>query len=192
VRVLLIAPPGAGKGTQAKRIADRYGIPHISSGELLRGHVKSGTDVGRDVQHALAQGDLVPDDVVISVLAGPVLEAAQSGGYVLDGFPRTAQQAQMARELAEPLNIEVQSTVSLDVPTEELLRRLFRRSQLDGRSDDTEDVIRHRLDVFGETGEELLGYYDERGLLQRIDGTGDLDEVSERLWKVLDPLRADA
>lgn len=192
MRVLLIAPPGAGKGTQAKRIADRYGIPHISSGELLRGHVKSGTDVGRDVQHALAQGDLVPDDVVISVLAGPVLEAAQSGGYVLDGFPRTAQQAQMARELAEPLNIEVQSTVSLDVPTEELLRRLFRRSQLDGRSDDTEDVIRHRLDVFGETGEELLGYYDERGLLQRIDGTGDLDEVSERLWKVLDPLRADA
>jgi adenylate kinase len=190
--VLLIAPPGAGKGTQAKRIADRYGIRHISSGEVLRGHVQRGTDVGRDVRELLAGGDLVPDDVVLAVLAEPVLQAAGAGGYVLDGFPRTAHQAQTARDLAEPFAAEVQATISLDVPRDELLRRLFRRAQLDGRSDDTQDVIRHRLDVFDETGEELLDYYDGRGLLSRIDGTGDPDDVSDRLWKVLDPLRADA
>jgi adenylate kinase len=189
MRVLLIAPPGAGKGTQAKRIAERYGVPHISSGEVLRGHVKRSTAIGREVQRALAQGDLVPDAVVISVLAEPVLEAAESGGYVLDGFPRTAHQAEVARDLAEPLGVEVQRAVALEVPEDELLGRLLKRSQLDGRVDDTEDVIRHRLKVFGASEGELIDYYDKRGLLDRVDGTGSPDEVSERLWKVLDPLR---
>src|SRR5688500_18667168 len=111
MRILLVAAPGAGKGTQATRIEARYGITHISSGELLRSHVGRGTAIGRQVQRYVAAGDLVPDEIVIAVLAEPVLEAAESGGYVLDGFPRTAHQAQVAYELAAPREVEVQRTV---------------------------------------------------------------------------------
>jgi adenylate kinase len=192
MRVLLVAPPGAGKGTQAERIAERYGIPHLSSGEVLRHHIERRTAIGREVQRFVANGDLVPDEIVISTLAEPVLEAAESGGYVLDGFPRNAHQARIAYDLAEPLGIEVQCTVSLVVPQDELLRRLFRRAEVEGRIDDTEDVIRHRLEVFDAASDELLRYYDERGILRRVDGTGSPDLVSARLWEVLDPLRSAA
>ena len=189
MRVLLVAAPGAGKGTQATRIAERYGIRHISSGELLRSHVERGTAIGRDVAAFLASGDLVPDEVVISVLAEPVLDAAVAGGYVLDGFPRTAHQAEVARELARPRNTEVQITLALDVPHDELLRRLVRRSELEDRSDDSEETIRHRLDVFDASCVQLLDYYDQLGILRRVDGLGTVDEVSERVWAVLDPMR---
>lgn len=191
MRILLVSPPGAGKGTQAARIAARYGITHISSGELLRRHVERGTAIGRQVQRYVHDGDLVPDEIVIAVLAEPVLEAAESGGYVLDGFPRTAHQAEVAYELAAPRSVEVQLTLALDVPQEELLRRLFHRARTEGRADDTEEVIRHRLDVFAATADGLLGYYDGRGILARVDGTGTPDEVSERVWDVLDPLRTE-
>ena len=189
MRVLLVAAPGAGKGTQATRIAARYGVMHISSGDLLRRHVQRGTAIGRRVQSVVAAGDLVPDEVVISVLSEPVLEAAQSGGYVLDGFPRTAHQAEVAYELAHPLNVEVQVTLALEVPHEELLRRLLDRARVEGRADDNETVIRHRLDVYDETSNDLLAYYEKRDILCRVDGTGTVDEVSERVWEALDPWR---
>ena len=189
MRVLLVAPPGAGKGTQADRISKRYGIPHISSGEVLRKHIERGTAIGHEVQRFVANGDLVPDEIVISTLAEPVLEAAESGGYVLDGFPRNAHQARMAYDLAEPLGINVQHVVALDVPRDELLRRLRHRSGIESRADDTAEVIQHRLEVDEASSADLLGYYDERGILSRVDGMGTPDEVSERLWAVLDPLR---
>ena len=189
MRVLLVAAPGAGKGTQATRIAARYGVTHISSGELLRRHVDRDTTIGRRVKAFVARGDLVPDEIVISVLSEPVLEAAGSGGYVLDGFPRTAHQAELAFELAEPLGVEVQVTLTLDVPRDELLRRLLDRAHVEGRMDDTEEVIRHRLDVFDDSSNKLLEYYDGRGILRRVDGLGPIDEVSERVWAALDPWR---
>lgn len=189
MRALLVAAPGAGKGTQATRIAARYGITHISSGDLLRRHVERGSAIGKRVKQIVQRGDLVPDEIVISVLSESVLEAAASGGYVLDGFPRTAHQAEVAYELAAPLNVEVKVTVVLDVPRDELLRRLLHRAQVDNRADDTEEVIRHRLDVYEETADALLDYYDRRGILRRIDGLGTVDEVSQRIWKALDPLR---
>ena len=189
MRALLVAAPGAGKGTQATRIAARYGITHISSGDLLRRHVERGSAIGKRVKQIVQRGDLVPDEIVISVLSESVWEAAASGGYVLDGFPRTAHQAEVAYELAAPLNVEVKVTVVLDVPRDELLRRLLHRAQVDNRADDTEEVIRHRLDVYEETADALLDYYDRRGILRRIDGLGTVDEVSQRIWKALDPLR---
>jgi adenylate kinase len=189
MRVLLVAAPGAGKGTQATRIAQRYGITHISSGDLLRRHVQRGTTIGRKVQAFVQRGDLVPDEIVISILSEPVLEAAGAGGYVLDGFPRTAHQAEMAYELAHPLDVEVQVTVALDVPRDELLRRLLHRAAVEGRADDTEAVILHRLDVYDETSNALLGYYDGRGILRRVDGLGTVDEVRKRIWDALDPFR---
>ena len=189
MRALLVAAPGAGKGTQATRIAARYGITHISSGDLLRRHVERGSAIGRQVKQIVQRGDLVPDEIVISVLSEPVLEAAASGGYVLDGFPRTAHQAEVAYELAAPLNVEVKVTVVLEVPRDELLRRLLHRAQVDNRADDNEAVIRHRLDVYSETADALLDYYEQRGILRRIDGLGTVDEVSRRIWAALDPLR---
>ena len=190
MRVLLVAAPGAGKGTQATRIAARYGITHISSGEVLRGHVDRRTNIGRRVQAFVASGDLVPDEVVLSVLSEPVLEAAGSGGYVLDGFPRTGHQAEIAYKIAAPLGVEVQVTVALEVPGDELLRRLLHRAQVEGRPDDTEAVIRHRLEVFEATAADLLGYYEGRGILARVNGLGTVDEVSARVFAVLDPLRS--
>lgn len=190
MRVLLVAPPGAGKGTQADRISERYGIPHISSGEVLRKHIERGTAIGREVQRFVANGDLVPDEIVISTLAEPVLEAAESGGYVLDGFPRNAHQARMAYDLAEPLGIGVQHVVALEVPRDELLRRLRHRAGVERRADDTDDVVEHRLELDEASSADLLGYYDERGILSRVDGTGTPDDVSGRLWAVLDLLRA--
>lgn len=188
MRVLLVAPPGAGKGTQATRISARYAIPHISSGDVLRSHIERGTAIGREVQRFVAKGDLVPDEIVISTLAEPVLEAAESGGYVLDGFPRNAHQARMAYDLAEPLGIEVQHVVALEVPRDELLRRLRTRAQVEGRVDDTDEVIEHRLELDEAGSADLLAYYDERGILSRVDGTGAPDAVSERLWAVLDAI----
>ncbi|HEX7168394.1 MAG TPA: adenylate kinase [Acidimicrobiales bacterium] len=191
MRVLLVAAPGAGKGTQATRIAARYGIRHISSGELLRLHVDDGTPVGEEVKAYVARGDLVPDEIVVSVLAQPVLAAAAAGGYVLDGFPRTAHQAEVAYDLAHPAGVEVQVALAIDVPAEELLRRLLQRRTVEGRTDDAEATIRHRLEVFDDTAAELLGYYETRGILYRVDGVGTVDEVSDRIWRVLDPLRSD-
>jgi len=121
-----------------------------------------------------------------------VLEAAGSGGYVLDGFPRTAHQAEIAYELAAPLGVDVQVTVVLDVPRDELLRRLLQRAHLDGRVDDTEDVIRHRLEVYDQTAGALVAHYESRGIVERVDGLGRVDDVSERIWAVLDPLRTGA
>lgn len=192
MRVLLVAAPGAGKGTQATRIAARYGIAHISSGEVLRSHVRRGTAIGNQVDAIVQRGDLVPDEIVISILSEPVLEAAGSGGYVLDGFPRTAHQAEIAYELAAPLGVDVQVAVVLDVPRDELLRRLLQRAHLDGRVDDTEAVIRHRLEVYDETAGALVAHYEGRGIVERIDGLGRVDDVSERIWAVLDPLRTGA
>jgi adenylate kinase len=187
MRVLLVAAPGAGKGTQATRIAARYGVTHISSGELLRRHVQQESPIGQQVAAIVAAGDLVPDEIVISVLSEPVLEAAATGGYVLDGFPRTAHQAEVAYELAEPRGVEVQVTLTLDVPRGELLSRLLERATRDGRVDDTEEVIRHRLDVYDASANELLAYYEDRGVLQRVDGLGEVDAVSARIWDALDP-----
>lgn len=189
MRVLLVAAPGAGKGTQAARISARYGVTHISSGDLLRSHVERSTSIGRKVKEVMAAGDLVPDEVVLSILSEPVLEAAGAGGYVLDGFPRTAHQADLAYKIAHPLGVEVQATVTLEVPNDELLRRLMHRAEVDGRPDDDEAVIRHRLEVYEKSAAELLEYYDGRGILHRVDGAGEVDDVSARLWATLDPLR---
>src|SRR5450756_511019 len=147
MRLLLIGAPGAGKGTQAERLAERFGIEHISSGDLLRQHVREQTSIGQTIRAYVDAGDLVPDAVVMDMLRKPVVTAAESCGYVLDGFPRTVDQAKAAFEIASALGVEVQAAVHLDVPDEQLIRRLLARSRA---SDDSEEVIAHRLQVYRE------------------------------------------
>ena len=168
MRLLLIGAPGAGKGTQAGLLAERFGIAHISSGDLLRQHVKDRTSIGQTIKTYVDAGDLVPDAVVMDMLRKPVVTAAESGGYVLDGFPRTVDQAKAAFEVARELGVQVQAAVHLDVPDEELIRRLLARGR---GSDDTEEVIAHRLQVYREKTIPLLEYYAGREWMFIVDGT---------------------
>ncbi|MFC7546701.1 adenylate kinase [Plantactinospora sp. GCM10030261] len=182
MRLLLIGAPGAGKGTQAVRIAEHFGIPHISSGDLLRRHIAEETSIGRSVRDTMRRGDLVSDGIVMDVLRKPVEAAARNGGYVLDGFPRTVEQAEVAYLVARDIGASVQVALFLDVPREELIRRLVARGQESGRTDDTEDVIKHRLEVYEEHTMPLLDYYQRRERLVTVNGSRPMDEVT---WSVI-------
>jgi adenylate kinase len=182
MRLLLIGAPGAGKGTQAVRIAEHFGIPHISSGELLRRHVAKGTSIGRMVQETMERGDLVSDGVVMDVLRKPVEAASRRGGYVLDGFPRTVEQAHAAYLVARNIGASVQVALYLAVPRDELMSRMLARGTESGRLDDTEEIIKHRLDVFEERTMPLLDYYAQRERLVTVNGARPINEVT---WSVI-------
>jgi adenylate kinase len=187
MRLLLIGAPGAGKGTQAERLAQRFGIAHISSGDLLRQHVKDQTSLGQTIKSYVSNGDLVPDGVVMDMLRKPVVAAAAAGGYVLDGFPRTVEQAKASFPTARALGVEVQAAVHLDVAREELVRRLLSRRR---GLDDTEAVIEHRLQVYLDKTVPLLEYYAGREWMFTVDGAQPPDvvhaEILTRLQKLAD------
>jgi adenylate kinase len=176
MRLLLIGAPGAGKGTQAELLASRFGIAHISSGDLLRQHVKDQTSLGQTIKSYLDRGDLVPDGVVMDMLYKPVVAAVQAGGYVLDGFPRTVEQAVASFPTAHALGAQVQVAVHLDVAQAELVRRLLARRR---GSEDTEAVIEHRLQVYLDKTVPLLEYYADREWLFTVHGSQSADAVHE-------------
>ena len=187
MRLLLIGAPGAGKGTQAERLAKHFGIAHISSGDLLRQHVKDGTSLGQTTKSYVDKGDLVPDDLVMDMLRKPVAAAAEAGGYVLDGFPRTVEQAKASFPTARALGAEVQAAIHLDVAREELVRRLLARRR---GSDDTEAVIENRLQVYLDKTVPLLEYYAGREWMFTVDGSQPPDavhaDILARLKKLAD------
>jgi adenylate kinase len=174
MRLLLIGAPGAGKGTQAELLAARFGIAHISSGDLLRQHVRDQTSLGRTVKSYLNRGDLVPDGLVMAVLREPVLAAAT--GYVLDGFPRTVEQAKASYAVVRPLGAEVQAAIHLDVPRDELRRRLLARGR---GSEDAGAVIEHRLKMYQEKTVPLLDYYASREWMFTVDGARPAETVHQ-------------
>lgn len=186
MRLLLIGAPGSGKGTQAIRLAEHFGLTHISSGDLLRHHVTEGTPLGKEVQQYVTRGDLVPDTLLMDVLRKPVVAASKSGGYILDGFPRTLEQAEIAYATAKDLGVEAQVAVHLDVPRAELVRRLLARGR---GNDDTAEVIEHRLEVYMEHTVPMLDYYQQREELVRVDGGRSPDEVSWALVSELQRIR---
>jgi len=176
MRLLLIGAPGSGKGTQAELLARRFGIAHISSGDLLRQHVTDLTSLGLIAKRYVDDGDLVPDGLVMDMLRKPVVAAAEAGGYVLDGFPRTVEQAEASFAVAQPLGAEVQAAVHLDVPRQELVRRLLRRHR---GSDDTEAVIENRLQVYLDRTVPLLRYYAGREWMFTVNGAQPPEAVHE-------------
>jgi adenylate kinase len=178
VRLLLLAPPGAGKGTQGERLAAWSGVRHIAAGDLLRAEARVGGALGRQIADCQARGDLVPDQIVLDVLIPVITEAAARGGYILDGFPRTLPQATAAAELAARLGVTLHAAVYLHAPEAVLTRRLLDRARQSGRADDTADVIRHRLRVFAETTGQLVPYYTERGILVAVDADQPPDSVT--------------
>jgi len=185
VRLLLIGAPGSGKGTQAVRLAERFGITHISSGDLLRQHVRDLTPIGQTIKEYVDAGDLVPDSVVMDMLYKPVLAATEQGGYVLDGFPRTVEQAEAAYDVAHKLGAEVKASIHLDVPNDELVRRLLARSR---GSEDSAEVIEHRLQVYREKTVPLLDYYARREWLVTVDGTQSEEDVHESIARQVSAL----
>jgi adenylate kinase len=186
MRMLLIGAPGSGKGTQAELIAARFGITHISSGDLLRQHVNEGTAIGRVAKEYLTRGDLVPDAVVMDMLRKPTVAATRTGGYVLDGFPRTVDQAEAAYETARGLGVAVEVALYLEVPATELTRRLLARGR---GQDDTPDVIAHRLEVFEEKTRPMLEYYARREELLTVNGARPVNEVAWSITVQLQQLR---
>ena len=178
MRLLLLAPPGAGKGTQGERLAARFGVRHIAAGDLLRAEARAGGRLGREIAAYQARGDLVPDQIVLDALTPAVVEAAADGGYILDGFPRTLPQATAAAELAVRLGVSLDAAVYLHAPDAVLTRRLLDRASQDGRPDDVADVIQHRLRVFATTTGPLVPYYEERGILITVDADQPPDSVT--------------
>jgi adenylate kinase len=178
MKLLLLAPPGAGKGTQGQRLAAWSGARHIAAGDLLRAEAQADTARGRQITACQARGDLVPDQIVLDLLTPAVVEAAAEGGYILDGFPRTLPQATAAAELATRLGVTLDAAIYLHAPDAVLTRRLLDRASQGGRSDDTADVIRHRLQVFTETTGPLIAYYRDRSILVAVDADQPPDSVT--------------
>ncbi|MET7403822.1 adenylate kinase [Dactylosporangium sp. NPDC005572] len=189
MRVLLVAPPGAGKGTQGALIASHFKIPHIAIGDLLRDHVARGTELGRRVQGHLDRGDLVPDDIVLGLLREHLAAAKAAGtGYVLDGIPRTLEQAKAAYATAKELGMTVNVVLHLKADDDEVTRRLLARAQQEHRSDDTADVIRQRLELYRQVTQPVLEWYAQRGVLVSVDAMRPADQVGREILAALDAM----
>lgn len=180
-RVVLFGPPGVGKGTQGSRLAAALGVPAISTGDLFRAHVSNGTDLGKRVSALIASGDYVPDSVTNAMLDERLAEPDAAAGFLLDGYPRTADQVAELDRLLALQGVSLDRVILLGAPEEVLEERLLGRAAQQGRSDDTPEVIRHRLGVYHRETEPLVALYDAADLVLRVDGTGTPDEVHERL-----------
>ena len=190
MRILLVAPPGAGKGTQGALIATHFGIPHIATGDLLREHVARGTKLGRAVRDHLARGELVPDEIVLEMVRKAFDEAkADGGGYVLDGMPRNMTQARALYDISRSMGMTANVALHLKADDEELTRRLLARAVLEGRTDDTEDVIRRRLALYHEVTHPIVEWYAGRGILVAVDGVRPVERVARQILTALEAMR---
>jgi adenylate kinase len=183
VRLVLVGPPGAGKGTQAAVISGKLGVPHISTGDIFRANVGQGTPLGQQAQQYMDAGELVPDEVTNAMVADRLAQPDARSGFLLDGYPRNVGQADVLAELLSASGAHLDAVVEIVVDTEHLLERLRARGQ--GRVDDAEDVIRHRLDVYASETAPLVDYYRALSLLRTVDGVGAVEDVSARILDVL-------
>ena len=189
MRMIFMGPPGAGKGTQAKLVADKYGIPAISTGDIFRANVSQGTELGQKAQQFMDAGEYVPDEVTNLMVRNRIDEDDAQPGFLLDGYPRTLAQVEELDGMIRHTGHELDAVVVLTVDAEELVQRLLQRAETDGRSDDTEDVVRRRQEVYTEQTEPLIGVYRDRGLLVEVDGMGPVEEVNARIFGALQDVR---
>jgi adenylate kinase len=190
MRVLLVAPPGAGKGTQGALIANHFDVPHIATGDLLRDNVARRTELGIAVQERLDKGELVPDEIVLDMVRDAFVAAkARGGGYVLDGMPRNMAQAQALYQVGRSLEMTANVVLHLKAEDDELIRRLLARAALEGRSDDTEDVIRRRLALYHEVTHPILDWYGSRGILVSVDAMRPVGRVARQILTALEAMR---
>jgi adenylate kinase len=192
MRLIILGPPGAGKGTQAARLAERHGIPAISTGDIFRSNIKNGTELGRQVQALLASGAYVPDEITNAIVRDRLQQPDAARGFLLDGYPRTKAQVAELDSMLEAQGHRIDAVLELTADVDEVVQRLMKRAETEGRVDDTEDVIRHRQQVYVNETAPLADLYREHGVLRQVDGMGNVDEVAARLEAALENLDAPA
>lgn len=185
MRLIILGPPGAGKGTQATQIAEHYGIPAISTGDIFRANIKNETELGLQVKEILASGGYVSDDITNAIVEARLAEDDAASGFLLDGYPRTTAQVTALDAMLAKGDHSVDKVLELVVDDEVVVQRLLKRAELEGRADDTEEVIRERMALYHRETKPLSDAYAERGLLVTVDGEGEVDEVAERIVAAL-------
>ena len=185
MRLVLLGPPGSGKGTQATRLKEKLGIAHISTGDLLRAEVAAGTDLGKRAKDVMDAGNLVSDDILLGMLRSRLSQDDVANGFILDGYPRNVAQAQALDGVLDEIGQPLDAVVQLDVDAEQLIERLAGRAKEQGRADDHPDAVRKRLEVYTQQTAPVVDFYIGRGTLARLDGSGDLEEVEARIHAVL-------
>ncbi len=185
MRIVLLGAPGSGKGTQAALMVERLGIPHISTGALLRNAAKRGTELGLKAKSIIDRGELVPDEIMSDMIEERLGREDVADGFILDGYPRNLAQAKSLDTMLERLNQPTNEAIQIDVDLDQLVKRIARRAKKEGRSDDTEEVVRNRMRVYHEQTAPVIDYYADRGLLSHVLGDGEVEEVLERILSVL-------
>jgi len=183
MRIIIFGPPGAGKGTQAKLISEEYDIPHLSTGEIFRTAIKNETPLGKEVKSILDAGDLVPDEKVVALIEEELKDEKYEDGYILDGFPRTVPQAKAFDKILDKKGKSLDAFLQLQVPEEELVNRILSRGE--GRSDDTPEKVKNRLEVYWNETQPVLNHYREQEVVKEIDGVGSIDDIFERIKDAL-------
>ncbi len=184
--LIFLGAPGAGKGTQAKKIAEKFNLKHLSTGDILRNEIAKETKLGITAKKYMDRGELVPDEVIIGIVENIISKNLHCEGFIFDGFPRTFPQAEALDKMLEKYNIAISNVFFLDVPQQELIDRLAKRAKLEGRDDDKDlTVIENRIDVYRQKTEPLLEYYEKQNKLQRIKGIGEIDEIFEKIVNIL-------
>ena len=191
-RMLIIGPPGSGKGTQAERICVELGIVAISTGDIFRANVKGETPLGLEAKQYMDNGDFVPDSVTNRMVRDRLAQSDVADGFLLDGYPRTSPQVDELDDILDSAEVSLDVVVQLTADDEELVNRLLGRALETGRSDDTEAVIRHRLDLYREQTEVVVSRYAERGILAKVDGLGEMDDVTARIMDAINKVKGEA
>jgi adenylate kinase len=181
MRLVLLGPPGSGKGTQAARLKEKLQVPHISTGDLLRAEVAAGTPLGLQAKEVMARGELVSDDILLGMLKSRLSQPDAAKGFILDGYPRNLAQADALTRLLAEIEQPLDAVVQLDVATELLVERIAGRAKAEGREDDNPESVRKRLQIYNDSTAPVIGFYEQRGTLARVDGVGSLDEVLDRI-----------
>jgi adenylate kinase len=184
--IVIFGAPGSGKGTQSDKIIEKYGLNHISTGDVLRSEIKKGTELGKTAAIYIDKGNLIPDDLMVSILAGVYDSFGDHKGVIFDGFPRTIPQAEALKKMLDERGDKVAAMIELDVPEDELMKRLILRGQQSGRADDNEETIKKRLVVYHSQTQPLIEWYKKEGLHYHINGSGELDRIFADICKVID------
>ena len=180
-RLIILGPPGVGKGTQANIIKDTYNIPHLSTGEILRNEIEIKSDIGMIAKNYIDDGLLVPDNILLKILENNISRSNSSNGYILDGFPRNLQQVEDLNDLINKLDHTIDIVISLTADEDELIKRLIKRSEESGRSDDTADIISNRQKVYWKQTAPIIAYYKKTGILKEVNGLGTIQEITKRI-----------
>ncbi len=190
--IVIFGPPGSGKGTQSKLIIEEYDLMHLSTGDILRGEMARKTPLGLEAKKLIEKGELVPDDIVIEMVKNKIDENLDQKGFIFDGFPRTCEQAEALDRLLEERNTTISVMISLEVEEDELVKRLLKRAEEEGRQDDNLDVIKNRIKVYNDVTCKVADYYGKTGRHRPVDGSGDIEKIFDRICGAINQEKASA